>query len=56
MIFAHFDRFFIAVSLLKIRQISNNSSIKFAIVAMVIYYSLMVIAGFFFLFYRLFSM
>ena len=33
-IFARFDRFFIAVSLLKISQISDNLSIKFAIVAM----------------------
>ena len=51
--FSHFDRFFIAVSSLKKKsQISNNASIKFAILAMNIDNLSMVIAVFFSLFYR----
>ena len=46
-IFAHFDRYFIAVSSLQISQISLNLSIKIAIVAMNINNSSMGIAVFF---------
>ena len=42
--FAYFDMFFIAVSSLKISQIGNHSSIKFAFVAMNINNSSMKIA------------